>query len=55
MESRIFWKQLRGAVTCQEWHQMEQNDPVLIISRFNRETLLLMRDMEPPSFEISDV
>ncbi len=54
MESRIFWKQLCNAVTCQEWKSLEQNDPALTIGQFNRETLLRMRDTEPPSFEISE-
>ncbi len=54
MESRSFWRQLCDAVTCRDWQRLEQNDPTVLIGPFNRETLLRMRETEPPSFDIPE-
>ena len=45
---------LNGDVSDQDWRRLEASDPGLVISRWNRQTLLRMRGFQPDGADVDD-
>lgn len=54
MTARDLLNRLTSAVCEDDWRRLEENDPSLVVSRWNRATLLRMREYLAGDFDVDD-
>lgn len=47
MKTSELWAELCAEVCPEDWNRLEKNDPALVISSYNRDTMLAMRRAAP--------
>lgn len=47
MKTSELWAELCAEVSAEDWERLEKNDPALVISVYNRDTMLAMRRVVP--------